>query len=108
MDHRHLADHGSRFVEKDDIMLLFTPVNSNIDRHRDLLLHSKRVTGAPSLSDQLTVFLLWRSGRSTLLTVHLDDLGDSPQSALTALEFPGPQFPGRVPDRVNRPMTDYS
>ena len=70
-------------------------------------MKSNGVTGTPSLTDQVTVFLLWRSRRSTLLTVPLDDLGDGPQSALAALEFPGPQFPGRVPDGVNRPMTDY-
>ncbi len=53
-------------------------------------------------ADQLTVFLLGRSRRGTLLTVALADLGDGPKLALAAQEEIGPHIPGQVPDWVGR------
>ena len=48
-------------------------------------------------ADQLTVFLLGRSRRGTLLTVALADLGDGPVGALAARDLHGPHNPGQVP-----------
>ena len=64
-----------------------------MDGHNSLL---SAVTGG-RVADQMTVPLLWRLVRNTLLTVSLVDLGDGPSWALVAWGELGPRNPGQEP-----------
>jgi hypothetical protein len=92
MGHRQLSHNRARFIQKDNIMLFFTPVNPDIGSHLTLL---SRMTGVffPDQIDCVPVMAL--AGRHVFDST-LVDLGDCPYKALAARILRGPQIQARL------------